>query len=290
MPLIESYKETHSLNVMDQVDVLFPTIICGDFNTVWDRAVDRCGPVSPHGLMASPIDLFGFPLAWSHLMHLCNIVPCPFSDHDAVCLTASLPKPFARGPGRWLFSGLILQNPSFSAALETMWLRWRAKKQTFSSIQNCWGRGKDHIKRLASSCSSWKKLDARKSIVALVALADHLKAKVDYGALSLLDVYGKVPDEIAALDCRSDAARARVRSKIQWAKKGEMSSRFFLRIKSKRSAESWISAMRLHGFLYRWYLPVMGRLILLFSLRVQKILRHRRACWRVSTLNSQAMP
>ena len=72
------------------------------------------------GLMASRIDLFGFPLAWGHFVHLCDIVPDPFSDHNAVCLTASLPEPFAKGPGRWLFNVSLLQNPSFTAALETM--------------------------------------------------------------------------------------------------------------------------------------------------------------------------
>ena len=129
MPLIEIHKETPSSDTLgDQVDALFPTIVCGDFNTVWDRAVDRRGSASsdsgressmvlcslfrdlavfdawrrlhpdgrsfswtrPDGLMASRIDLFGFPLAWDHFVHLCDIVPCPFSDHDAVCLTQPL--------------------------------------------------------------------------------------------------------------------------------------------------------------------------------------------------------
>lgn len=78
----------------------------------------------------------------------------------------------------------------------------------------------------------------------LVALADHLKSKVDYGAVSLLDVYTRVLDEIAALD-RSDAIGTRVRSKIQWAEEGKMSSRFFLRMERKTAAESWIPAMRI---------------------------------------------
>lgn len=177
-------------------------------------------------------------------MHLCDIVPCPFSDHDAVCLTASLPEPFAKGPGRWLLNVSLLQNPSFTAALETMRLRWRAKKQTFSSIQNWWDRGEDHIKRLAISFRSRKKREAHKSRDVMLVLADHLKSKVDYGAVSLLDVYTRVLDEIAALD-RSDAIGARVRSKIQWAEEGEMSSLFFFCMERKRAPESWIPAMRL---------------------------------------------
>lgn len=90
-----------------------------------------------------------------------------------------------------------------------------AKKQSFLSIQNWWDRSKDHIKRLAISCSSRKRFEARKSIDALVALADHLKAKVDYGAVSLLDVYGRVLDQIATLDGRSDVVGGRCKGAVK---------------------------------------------------------------------------
>lgn len=46
-------RDTFFEYVRDQVDALFPTIICGDFNTVWDRAVDRCGSGSAFPILRS---------------------------------------------------------------------------------------------------------------------------------------------------------------------------------------------------------------------------------------------
>ena len=77
----------------------------------------------------------------------------------------------------------------------------------------------------------------------MTALAAHLKAKIDAGTVSLLEVSHRVLGKIADLD-QVDAEGARVRSRIQWAEEGESSSCFFLRLEKKASAESWISAMR----------------------------------------------
>ena len=77
----------------------------------------------------------------------------------------------------------------------------------------------------------------------MTALAAHLKAKIDAGTVSLLEVSHRVLGKIADLD-QVDAEGARVRSRIQWAEEGESSSHFFLRFEKKAGAESWISAMR----------------------------------------------
>lgn len=69
--------------------------------------------------MASQIDLFGFPSACIHLVLSLDIVPCRFSDYDAVFLVASLPDPFSRGPGRWLLSISLLQDSTFGAAFKS---------------------------------------------------------------------------------------------------------------------------------------------------------------------------
>ena len=268
--------------VRGEIDALVPTIICGDFNTVWDRRVDRRGsdPTStgresssvlrslfqdivavdvwrklhpdtksfswtkPDGTMASRIDLFGFPSTWTHLVLSCDIVPCPFSDHDTVFLVTSLPEPFPKGPGRWFFNISLLRNPSFVEAFNFMWSSWQAKNPGFPTLQAWWDRGKEQIKGMAISFSSKKRSFALKSRDILITLAAHLKEKIDAGVVSLLEVYSRVLNKLAAFD-RADAEGARVRSRVQWAEEGEMSSRFFLRMERKRAAESWISAMRL---------------------------------------------
>ena len=123
---------------VDFADPSVPMILCGDFNAVFDRAKDCWGsdPVvtiresfvslellfrefcvldvwrhlhpdlhtftwlKPDCSLSSHIDLIGFPSIWVHLVSSCTVVPCPFSDHDAVFLGFSIPESFPRGPGR----------------------------------------------------------------------------------------------------------------------------------------------------------------------------------------------
>ena len=117
-------------------DPSVPTILCGDFNVVFDRAKDRRGSnlavtvresfvsleilfrefcvlnvwrhlhtdlraytwLKPDGSLSSHIDLIGFPFTWLHLVSSCSIVPCPFSDHDAVFPGFSIPDIFSSWP------------------------------------------------------------------------------------------------------------------------------------------------------------------------------------------------
>ena len=126
-------------------------ILCGDFNAVFERAKDCRGSdpavtfrenfvslkllfqefcvldvwrhlhpdlraytwLKPDGSCSSRIDLIGFLSICLHLVSSCSIVPCPFSDHDAVFLGFSIPESFPRGPGRWKLNVSILRDPVF---------------------------------------------------------------------------------------------------------------------------------------------------------------------------------
>ena len=266
---------------IEKIDPSTPTVIGGDFNTVFDRSSDRRGSFAsdcsrestlslkslfreccvidvwrsllpttiaftwlrPDGLLSSRIDIIGCPSAWLHLVSSCDILPCPFSDHAAVTLNCALPEPIPRGPGRWKLNVSILQDPSFRSLIVDFWSFWRQRRQSFSSIQEWWERGKSRIKGLAISFCSGRQFERRRSRSVLTALATHLKAKIDAGTVSLLEVYHRVLGRIADLD-QVDAEGARVHSRIQWAEEGESSSRFFLRLEKKAGADSWISAMR----------------------------------------------
>ena len=159
---------------LDFADSSVLTILCGDFNAVFNRAKDRRGPdpaitirenfaslellfrefcvldvwrhlhpdlraytwLKPDGSLSSRIDLIGFPSPWLHLVSSCSIVPCPFSDHDAVFLVFSIPGSFPRGPGRWKLNASILRDPVFFQAVRDFWPRWRSRKPSFSSLQH----------------------------------------------------------------------------------------------------------------------------------------------------------
>ena len=108
---------------------MIPTVLAGDFNSVFDRALDRFGSnpsdssressasllslfysccvldiwryLHPNdsgftwtrwnGALASRIDLFGVLYVWVLSVSSCDIVPCPFSDHCAVFLSVVVP-------------------------------------------------------------------------------------------------------------------------------------------------------------------------------------------------------
>ena len=122
-----------------EIDPSIPTVLAGDFNSVFDRALDRFGSdpsdssressaslsslfdsccvidiwryLHPNtsgftwtrwnGALASRIDLFGVPYVWVPSVSSCDIVPCPFSDHCAVLLSVVVPDVVPPGPGLW---------------------------------------------------------------------------------------------------------------------------------------------------------------------------------------------
>ena len=267
--------------ISTMVDPQVPTVLCGDFNAVFNRSLDRRGSnvldssresfralaslfsdccvvdvwrqlhpgvfastwIRPDGSISSRIDLVGCPLSWLHCVSSCEILPCPFSDHSAVSLEVSIPLPLPRGPGRWKLNVSILRDVDFISSLDCFWKSWKLRKASFSSLQTWWDRGKEHIKGLAIRFCSAKNKDFLSSRSLLCSLASHLKDRIDAGSVSLMGIYENVLQKVKNLD-RVSAEGARIRSRVRWAEEGEMSSKFFLRLEKKRGSEDWISAMR----------------------------------------------
>ena len=139
-------------SISDAVDPSIPTVLCGDFNTVFDRVLDRFGsspddtsrestpaltrlfdsccvtdiwryfhPTSKSftwnrwdGQLASCIDLVGCPFSSVSSASACDIVPFPFSDHCAVLFSSSIPDVIPAGPGLWKLNISILQDAGYS--------------------------------------------------------------------------------------------------------------------------------------------------------------------------------
>ena len=170
--------------VLDNFDSALPTVLLGDFNTVFNRLLDRRGSdtsddsrestallstlfqelcvidiwrrLHPHvssftwsradGAFASRIDLCGYPLVWVHLPPSCDISPCPYSDHSVILLKTSFPEPFPRGPGRWVFNTSLLHYSPFAEAFRSFWSSWRLRKASFPSLLAWWDRGKKKVR------------------------------------------------------------------------------------------------------------------------------------------------
>ena len=258
-----------------------PTVLAGDFNTVFHPANDRLGsdPADSsresssslrdlfeaccatdiwrytylssssftwtrwNGALASRIDLIGVSFVWVPSVSCCDILPCPFSDHCAVLLSVSVPDTVPSGPGLWKLNTSILGDDEYVGLISNFWLSWRASIHRYPSLAKWWEDGKSRVKGLTIRyCCSRSAMRSRNRDL-LVRLVAHLKAKVDAGSISCPGPYHSALSELAALD--SVVGRgAQVRSRIRWVEEGESSSAYFFRLEKKHSADRWISALR----------------------------------------------
>jgi len=224
-----------------KVDPSVPTLVCGDFNAVFDRALERCGFnvfgasresvralgalfsdccvvdawwalhhstvafswLKPDWSLASRIDLIGCPYSWLHHVLSCKMLPCPFSDHCAVVLNVDIPDPFPQGPGRWILNVSVLKDEDFKQIIMVFRRNWQARKASFSSLLKWWDRGKEKIKGLAIDFCSRRTREKSPGRSLLVCLSSHLKAQIDNGRVSILSVYESVLPKIAAFDLGS---------------------------------------------------------------------------------------
>ena len=269
----------------NQLDVLVdpatPTVLCGDFNTVFDRGLDRVGS-SPDdvsrestaslarlfssccvvdiwrclhpttrafswsrwdGSISSRIDLFGCPYPWIASVSACEILPCPFSDHCAVSLNVDVPHAVRRGPGRWKLNISLLEDEEYVSLISRFLVDWRRCQNRFSSPSKWWEECKVRIKSLSINYGVTKSKKTRSLRDLLVRLADHLKSKLDGGNSSCLGPYNSTLAELAKLDLQA-AQGAQVRSRVKWVEEGESSSAFFLRLERKRGVDRQISALK----------------------------------------------
>lgn len=143
--------------VSSMADLNLPTVLCGDFNAVFNRTMDwassdpndssrdssvllralfcdccvtdawrYCHPSStafmwrkPDGSLSSRIDFIGVPLPWAPFVSSCTVVPCAFSDHSLVSLDVPIPDTIQRGPGRWILNKSLLSALSALKSLSS---------------------------------------------------------------------------------------------------------------------------------------------------------------------------
>ena len=153
----------------DEVDPSIPTLLCGDFNTVFDRNFDCSGsdssdtwressaalatlfescccidawrylhPTSagfswtrPDGSISSLIGLIRCPYIWVSSMSSCDFVSCPYSDHCAVLFSVFVPGIVPPVPGLWKLNASILNEDDYVQLITSYWGVWRTKMLTF---------------------------------------------------------------------------------------------------------------------------------------------------------------
>ena len=267
--------------IADELDLTVPTLLCGDFNTVFDRAVDRRGSdpsdtwressaalktlfessccvdawrylhpdsagftsTRPDGTVSSRIDLIGCPYIWVASMSSCDLVPCPFSDHCALLVSVGVPGVVPPGPGLWKLNASVLDDDAYVQLITSFWSGWRPKMSSFPSLAKWWEVGKRKIRQLTRDYCVRRAAEAHASRDLLVRLSLHLKTRFDEGLVTAYEPYRSILSRLAEFDLAA-ARGAQVRSRTRWVEEDETSSAYFCRLEKKRSAERWISAIR----------------------------------------------
>ena len=262
------------------VDPSVPTVVCGNFNAVFDRSLDRFGSdtadisressvalshlfescccvhiwrylnlssscftwTSSDGTLASRIYFVGCPNVWVSSVSSCDVIHCPFSNHCAVLFCVSVPDIVPPGPRLWKLKTSILEDEGYISAVSNFWSGWRNMKGLYPSLAKWWEEGKSRVKALTiRHCCQRSSVSSQREL--LSDLAAHLKSKVDEGFLSIFGVYQSVLGELAALDL--DAAKgAQISARARWLEEGETSLGYFFRLGKKRGTDRWISALR----------------------------------------------
>ena len=268
-------------DVCVRVDPSVPTVLCGDFNAVFHRLLDRVGSdpadtvressvalahlfssccvtdiwryLHPstnsftwsrwNDLVVSRIDLVGCPYAWISSVGCCDILPFPFSDHCALFFSVSVPDAISPGPGLWKLNSSILDEPEFVLLISNFWPFWRSRIFSFSSLADWWDAGKAEIKKLSVDYCRNRARVKRGERDLLSRLVSFLKEKLDAGATFCLAPYHTALSNLGKLDL--EAARgAQVRSRVRWTEEGEVSSAYFFRLIKKQSADRLVAALR----------------------------------------------
>jgi exonuclease III len=275
------------LDIVPFFDPLIPSILAGDFNSVFDRALDRRGGsglpshrdcsvqlsslfvqlslfdvwrhlhpnnrsfswCKPDGSLASRIDFFGFPEAWKHLVQSSEIVPCPYSDHEAVSLSTEIPGVVPTGPGVWKFNVSLLLKEDYLVLVRNFWAYWVTRKVAFRTPLLWWDLGKSRLKLLSINYSTHLNKKRRAARVYLDSRAATLKIQLDAGHVTVLPEYKKIRNELATLDAHQVQA-LRVRSRVRWAEEGESSSSYFLCTIRKTTADKLITSVQLEDKSY----------------------------------------
>ena len=267
-----------------KIDFSVPSMLCGDFNTVFDRALDRRGsdpsdtsresssalrglfdacsvvdifrylhPSTPgytwskwNGTLASRIDLVGIPSQWVSSVSACSVVPCPFSDHCGAQVSVTVPDSIPSGPGLWKLNTAVLKEAEYVRLISDFWLAWHGSVDNFSTLAKWWDAGKSRLKGLTIRYCKSRSAGGARNRSLLADLVAHLKTKVDAGSVSCVGPYRSALESLASLD-REAARGAQVRSRIRWVEEDESSTSYFLRLEKKRAVDRWIPALRESG-------------------------------------------
>lgn len=71
--------------------------------------------------------VLGVPFSWVSSVAAYDILPFPFCDHCAVCLSVSVPDVIASEPGLGKLNLSVLHDPEYVSLITGFWSFWRTR-------------------------------------------------------------------------------------------------------------------------------------------------------------------
>jgi len=181
------------------------------------------------GNSKSRIDLLLCSKAIDGDIDAAKIMPCIFSDHDAVEIRVNVNK-VERGPGMWMFNSSLLSDPHYTEIINKFWPSWQKQKSNFSTLCDWWEMAKHNIKVLTINYSKTK-ISLSQSIKRLETKLGKLKEKQSTADTlkQINDLQNEISDKYKE---QYDAYR--LRSKAECIEKNETSSKYFFNLEKQR--------------------------------------------------------
>eukprot|EP00112_Aurelia_sp_Birch-Aquarium-sp1_P012597 Seg265.3 transcript_id=Seg265.3/GoldUCD/mRNA.D3Y31 product="Transposon TX1 putative 149 kDa protein" protein_id=Seg265.3/GoldUCD/D3Y31 len=254
-----------------------PTVVGGDFNTVEDLYLDKCGGDSQPGATAVQalkdlakmfglVDIFRslHPSAriftWTNFkvssrldkfyvskeiseaaLLKADIIIYPFSDHDAPVLSFEPPFSPSRGKGVWKFNTRLLEVPEFTEKMKQFLEHWKSRKIDFTrKLDAWWDIGKRKIRRM---CQEFSLKEAKKRKKERRDIETKIKAfsiSADEDDRNQIVLLRKKLETLDLIEING----ARIRAKELHFSCNEKSSHYFYSLENRRQSKKVITVLR----------------------------------------------
>ena len=170
-----------------------------------------------------------------------DIIPFPFSDHDAILLTINLQQQ-KRSNGYWHFNNSLLDDQTFNAEINNFWTTWITKKNTFPNLLQWWDKAKYHFKNISIQRSTTLRKIERNERRQLELKIQKLQNNITNGTHHDTKAFLQAKTELQQLH-QKDLDALKIRTQIRYAEEGEKSTRYFYSLEKRNHTQQTINVL-----------------------------------------------
>ena len=173
---------------------------------------------------------------------LCDITPCPLSDHDFVSFVFDIPECIKHGPGVWKLNNSLLSDEKFCKLIRETILEHIEFLSAFDNIQAWWEFLKTSIKEVSIDFARNKRRQLCRDRVNLTNRLIRLRQRLVEGDDSVQPLIEDTECALKSLYIR-EFEGVKIRSRAKWLEEGERPTRYFFKLEQTRIRKSRIHAI-----------------------------------------------